>query len=168
MALVTPPNYENIAGPLVFLAGPIQGAYDWQKDAIQMISSRAPELYIASPRRQIKAIGEFADEMYNEQVDWETYHLRRAGENGVVLFWLAKEIEHRCDRAYAQTTRFELAEWMMRHIKVGANIVVGIEAGFTGSKYILRRFSQDCPEVPIATTLEDTCNKAIQLRPTQR
>lgn len=53
--------------------------------------------------------------MYNEQVDWETFHLRKAGENGCVLFWLAKE---------------EV---------------------------------QDCPEVPICDSLEETCEQAVKL-----
>jgi len=162
--LILPPTYLNqIDKPLIFLAGPIQGADDWQKEATKIIHSTASELYIASPRRHIQTKGEFTQDMYNEQVDWETYHLRKAGENGVVLFWLAKEFEHRCGRAYAQTTRFELGEWKMRHETDGSKIVVGIERGFTGSKYVIRRFSQDCPEVPICHSLEDTCRKAINI-----
>jgi hypothetical protein len=100
--------------------------------------------------------------MYNEQVDWETYHLRKAGENGAILFWLAKESEHRCDRAYAQTSRGELFEWKKEHEYKGANLVVGIEEEFTGARYIRRRFSQDCPDVPICSTLKETCKKAIE------
>jgi hypothetical protein len=162
--LILPPNYlKQIDAPIIFLAGPIQGAEDWQNDAIRFIHSNAPELYIASPRRPIKTKGEFTQEIYNEQVDWETYHLRETGENGVVLFWLAKEFEHRCDRAYAQTTRFELAEWKMLHERDGSKLVLGIEDGFVGSRYIIRRFSQDCPEVPILHSLEDTCREAIKL-----
>jgi len=162
--LILPPTYlEKIEGPLIFLAGPIQGAYGWQDKAIDIIRSSAPELYIASPRRQMKTLGDFTVDMYNEQVDWETHHLREAGEYGVVMFWLAKEFEHRCERAYAQTSRFELAEWKMRHERDGANIVVGIEDGFTGSRYIRRRLSQDCPRVPICSTLEKTCQEAIRL-----
>lgn len=162
--LILPPNYlQTIDAPLIFLAGPIQGADDWHKNAIQILSCKAPELYIASPRRQIETKGDFTKEMYNEQVDWETYHLRKAGENGVVLFWLAKEFEHRCDRAYAQTSRFELAEWKMRHERDGSKIVVGIENGFSGGRYLIRRLSQDCPDVPINDCLEETCNSAIKL-----
>lgn len=107
--------------------------------------------------------GDFATNLYNEQVDWETYHLRKAGENGVVLFWLAKEHEHKCERAYAQTTRFELSEWKMRHERDGAKLVVGIEEGFTGAKYLVRRFTQDCPDVPLCSTLEETIGHAIRL-----
>ncbi|MEK6899750.1 MAG: nucleoside 2-deoxyribosyltransferase domain-containing protein [Nanoarchaeota archaeon] len=158
------PEYEAIEGPLIFLAGPIQGAYRWQDDAIRIISQSAPELNIASPRRSSERShdGNFSTEMYAEQVDWETCHLRRAGKDGVILFWLAKESEHLCDRAYAQTTRFELAEWKMRHERDGANLVIGIESGFTGAKYIKRRFSQDCPEVSICSTLEATCEEAVR------
>jgi len=164
MKLILPPAYlRQVDAPLIFLAGPIQGTYDWQKDAINIIQNSAPEVYIASPRKQIDLGGEFTQELYNEQVDWETYHLRKAGETGVILFWLAREAEHRCDRAYAQTTRFELAEWKMRHERDGSKIVVGIETGYTGSKYILRRFSQDCPEIPILHSLEDTCREAISV-----
>jgi len=117
------PNYINsIDGPVIFLAGPIQGAADWQTDAIQIINKHAPDLYVASPRQTIKSLSDFTKEMYNTQVDWETYHLREAGKNGVVLFWLAKEFEHRCNRAYAQTTRFELAEWKLRHERDRSNL----------------------------------------------
>ncbi len=96
-------------------------------------------------------------------VDWETFHLRNAGWNGVVLFWLAKEFEHDCKRAYAQTSRFELGEWKVIHERDGSNLVVGIEEGFTGDRYIKRRLPQDCPEVPILSTLEETCEKAVEL-----
>ena len=157
------PEYKTIYGPLIFLAGPIQGAYVWHEQAIDTIQSLDNRINIASPRRRAKHEGEFTQDMYNEQVDWETHHLRRAGKEGAVLFWLAKEHEHVCYRAYAQTSRFELAEWKMRHERDKINLVVGIEEGFTGYRYIRRRFSQDCPDVPILSTLEETCEKAVEL-----
>ncbi|MBT4539747.1 hypothetical protein HOI26_03750 [Candidatus Woesearchaeota archaeon] len=159
--ILLPPNYDTLEGPLVFLAGPIQGAYNWQNDAIKTIQDLAPELNIASPRKNIIKKGKFTQEMYNEQVDWETYHLKKAGEDGVILFWLAKESEHISRRAYAQTSRAELFEWKVKHERDGTNLVVGIEDGFSGAKYIQRRFPQDCPEIPICSTLEDTCLKAV-------
>jgi len=88
--------------------------------------------------------------------------LRRASTEGCILFWLAKEYEHICDRAYAQTTRFELAEWKIRHERDATKLVVGIEEGFTGAKYIKRRLFQDCPLVPINYSLEQTCKEAIK------
>lgn len=161
--LILPPNYIEIDSPVIFLAGPIQGAPDWQARAIEIIKKLGSGLYIASPRRGVEKKGEFTREMYNAQVDWETYHLRKAGENGTILFWLAKEENHLCRRAYAQTSRFEIAEWKIRHERDNSNIVIGIEEGFSGEKYIRRRFSQDCPEVSICSNLEETCKEAIRL-----
>jgi hypothetical protein len=156
--LVRPPVYLDLNGPLVFLAGPIQGAADWQDDAISYLTRQAPGLSIASPRRSYPP-GTFE---YGVQVDWETHHLRRAAQQGVILFWLAAEKEHDCTRSYAQTTRFELAEWKVRHERDGVRLVVGIEEEFSGARYIRRRFGQDCPAVPILSSLEDACRRAIE------
>jgi hypothetical protein len=154
--LISPVQYPKIDGPLVFLAGPIQGSANWQLGAVHYLHQLDPKLHIANPRRDYLS-GEF---VYDEQVDWETHHLCRAGECGVILFWLACETEHSCDRAYAQTTRFELAEWKVRHERDGSRLVVGIDATFTGAKYIKRRFAQDCPRIVVCSTLEETCRIA--------
>jgi hypothetical protein len=156
--ILLPPVVLDVTGPLIFLAGPIQGAPDWQGEAIPLLRGLLPEVHIASPRRPY-APGEFE---YAAQVDWETHFLRRAAAHGVILFWLAREADHRCDRAYAQTTRFELAEWKMRHERDGTRLVVGIDRGFTGGKYILHRLGQDCPGIPLLATLEATCRAAIE------
>ena len=156
--LVLPPEYCKLEGPVIFLAGPIQGAPDWQSQAIAIIREIAPWINIASPRR------DYFDEdcVYEEQVDWETHYLRRAAENGLILFWLAKEAHHVCERAYAQTSRFELGEWKVWHEKDKVRLVVGLEEGFTNSRYIVRRLSQDCPSVPILGSLTETCIWAIK------
>ncbi len=154
--LIIVPHEAEISGPLVFLAGPIQGAEDWHSQAIAQLRALNPRLNIASPRGEYPP-GTFD---YGHQVDWETKHLRRAAENGVILFWLAKEKEHSCERAYAQTTRFELAEWKMHHERDGVRLVVGIEEGFSNERYIRRRLTQDCPRIPLCATLEETCAAA--------
>ena len=64
---------------------------------------------------------------FDEQVDWETHHLRRAAERD------------------------------------GVKVVVGIEDRFSGAKYIRRRFGQDCPDVPIVATLEETCRAVVEI-----
>lgn len=160
--LILPPAYVPINAPLIFLAGPIQGAYDWQDEAAEKILAIAPKVYIASPRRNTAYKGEFTPQMFYEQVDWETYHLRKAGEDGVIMFWLAKEFEHFCSRAYAQTTRFELGEWKVRHERDGVKLVVGMEQGFTNYGYIARRLSKDCPGIHICSSLEGTCEEAVR------
>ncbi|MBI4751633.1 MAG: hypothetical protein HY774_24390 [Acidobacteria bacterium] len=155
--VILPPTHLQIDGPLVFLAGPIQGAH-WQDTAIEYLSRIAPDLHIASPRRTYFD-GEF---VYEAQVDWETTFLRRAAQNGVVMFWLAKEVHHQCDRAFAQTTRFELGEWKVRHEQTACKLVVGIEDGFTNARYIRRRFAQDCPSITIFDSLEATCRQVVK------
>jgi len=88
--------------------------------------------------------------------------LRKAGSNGVIMFWLAKEKEHISTRAYAQTSRFELSEWKLRHEIYRSKLIVGIEEGFSNTHYIKRRFSQDCPDVPIFDSLEATCERVVK------
>ena len=158
--LILPPQYVDTQNaPIIFLAGPIQGAPLWQTQAIALLQDLMPEAYIASPRKEYLE-GTF---VYAEQVDWETHHLNLAAQNGVVLFWLAQEMMHFPERAYAQTSRFELGEWKVKHERDGINLVVGIEEGFSNERYIRRRLTQDCPEVTICSTLEATCQQAIKL-----
>lgn len=157
--LLTPTDYPPVVGPLAFLAGPIRGAPDWQAVAAGLLHTARPDLHVASPRR-VCLPGTFD---YAAQVDWETHHLRRAAADGVILFWLTREAEHRCDRAYAQTTRFELAEWKVRHERDGVRLVVGIEDGFSGARYVRRRLGRDCPGVPLCGSLEEACRAAVRV-----
>ena len=150
-----------LSGPLIFLAGPTW-TVDWQREAIDLLGRIAPDVHVASPRRPIDPQADFDPGAYAAQVDWESEHLQRAARRGAVLFWLAAERNHRCDRAYAQTTRFELAEWKERHRIDGAPLALGIEPGFTGARYIRRRFAQDCPAVTIRDDLESTCRDALR------
>jgi hypothetical protein len=156
--LLQPPEIVEVAGKVLFLAGPIQGAPDWQAEASHIIRQRATNLTIASPRKAYGP-GEF---VYERQVDWETHYLRRAAALGGILFWLAKQVQETPGRAYAQTSRFELGEWKRRHETESVLFVVGVEKGFGNERYIRRRLAQDCPEVPIMTSLEDTCLKALE------
>ena len=117
---------------------------------------------IASPRQPLESGHDFPPDKYDEQVDWETHYLRRAASNGAILFWLAKEAVPHPERAYAQTTRFELGEWKELSTRSGANLILGIEEGFPGARYIERRIGQDLPKVPLCSTLEETCTVAIE------
>jgi hypothetical protein len=158
-AVLLPTTISPVDGPLVFLAGPIQGAPHWQADGIRWFAEYAPTIAVASPRR-VDRSREFD---YAAQVDWETHHLRRAAADGVILFWLAREVESVPGRAYAQTTRFELAEWKVRHERDGVRLAVGIEDGFSGARYIRHRFGQDCPQVPLVSSLAEVCAAAAGL-----
>lgn len=163
--LIVAPEHAEVDGPVIFLAGPIQGATSWQDDAVTILRGMGDGFAIASPRRPWDVHKEFTTGMYNEQVDWETRWLRRAAAGGVILFWLARERRHDCGRAHAQTTRFELAEWKECARRGEVQMAIGIDEGFTGARYVRRRFAQDCPQVPLCATLEETCRAAVERLP---
>ena len=108
--VITPPNFGPVDGPLVYLAGPIEGAPDWQSEALERLLSLDPSLNVANPRRPL-APGE---ELASEQIDWETGYLRRAEQHGAILFWMAAERDHVPWRAYAQVARAQLFECKAR------------------------------------------------------
>src|SRR6185369_15863792 len=88
-------NQQDGDSPLVFLAGPILGADDWQSQAVKSIHDKNPNIIIANPRRDKWETDEPAHE-FEVQVVWETNHLRLASAYGGIMFWLAKETSHIC------------------------------------------------------------------------
>lgn len=160
--VIIAPNYIKINGPLIFLAGPIQGAPDWQSRAIEIFKKMKP-VHVASPRRPIKFFGDFAEKDYHAQVEWEHHYLDYAAKNGVTMFWLANAIRHIPGRAYAQTTRFELGEAVARHYLKGIKVVVGIEKGFSSERYLRKTIGSKAPDIPIPDLLEETCRRAVGL-----
>ena len=159
--IIKPPTHVEIDGPSVFLAGPIRGSADWQEKAIGLIQGLASWLHVTSPRRP--GFLELSPKEYFEQVDWEHHYLDLAARHGVTLFWLSRETEHVCSRAYAQTTRFELGEAMMRHRTEGARLVVGWEDGFSNRRYLEYTLRKKAPEAVLARSLEETCEQAVRL-----
>ena len=160
--ILIPPEYKELSGPSIFLAGPIQGAPDWQAEAIEILKKISSVVHITSPRRPARALGEFSEKDYHGQVEWEHHYLDYAAEHGVILFWLAKEAEQIAGRAYAQTTRFELGEAIARHYLKGIKVVVGIEKGFSNERYLRKTIKEKAPNVPMLNTLEDTCRVAVK------
>jgi len=158
------PNYSNTSyivdneDVVVFLAGPIQGAPNWQDELIEKITSGFSKMsfnkniIICSPRR-----GAMEDTFeYNEQVNWESYHLDLAAKNGVIVFWLPVEEVHIEGRSYAQTTRFEIGEWFGKGQSIpNFKIVVGAEVGFSGARYILKKFCDSYPRFVINGSLDE-------------
>jgi hypothetical protein len=163
MTLHLPPDSQPVTRPLIFLGGPIQGAADWQARAIALIAAEEPNVDIASPRRQSVTKGDFTEADYLAQVNWEHMHLDIASKRGVILFWLAAESVPIPGRSYAQTTRYELAEAVTNHLHGGGPVVIGIEKGFHGSRYIRLSVGKKAPDVPIVDSLEEACHRAVAL-----
>ncbi len=133
MELITPTspekNYSN--KKIVFLAGPIKGAPDWQARAIKDLADL--DIYVANPRRE--NVQNFNLDL---QVDWESKFLALAD---VIMFWIPPKVADVAGRDYAQTTRFELSEWSAKthYNREYKKIVVGIDNAFFGKSYIVKR-----------------------------
>ena len=157
--VLRPPDIIDVDSPVIFLAGPIQGAANWQSQAIEIIHNLDNGIVVASPRKDY-AEGTF---VYEKQVDWETHYLNTAAKLGAIVFWLASQATVTPGRAYAQTSRFELGEWKSKHEQEGTLLVVGIDEGFGNARYIRHRLTQDCPDVPILDSIEETMATTVDL-----
>ena len=147
--------------PFIFLGGPIQGAPDWQAEAILIIHKINPEVLVASPRRPA-----FPPNAFEEQVRWERHYLDIAGEphsRSAIMFWFPKEEVAVPGRAYAQTSRWEVATWKERHKTLGSQVVIGIEEGFSGGRYMKSMLDAENPDIPLLNSLEETCKRAVSL-----
>lgn len=160
--ILFPPKMISLLGPTVFLAGPIKGSERWQDEAIKYLSQKAPDINIASPRKSLDRAKDYTENDYIIQADWESHYLRQSANNGVILFWFAKETTHYCKRPFARTTRIEFGEWMAHHELEGTNLVVGFETSFDGDKYIRHRL-KDYPKVKVAEKLRDALDLVIEM-----
>ena len=125
----------------VFLAGPIQGAPNWQ--------NTLPEINGVtwiSPRRD-KVNGTLEEDDFSFQVQWEQKGL---AISDIVLFWIPNPIEEIPGRDYAQTTRMELLE----NLALGKKVILGIEEGIHASRYMTFK-AREYGIKKVHNTLED-------------
>lgn len=154
--ILSPPKIESISNKLLFLAGPIQGATDWQSVAINKLKNC--DITIANPRK-VYLDNDFD---YEKQVLWESFYLNFAD---IIVFWLPVEYEKIEGRSYAQTTRFELAEWLTKQSLNHTNkkLIVGIENGFSGKRYIETRIKHDYKNVSFFDTFDEVILKTREV-----
>jgi len=160
--VILPKTYvENIDKPLIFLAGPIRDARDWQEPTINYITSNNKDVIIANPRWDASeyiwnlAIGGRID-YFKRQRAWERHYLDIAKHNGAVLFWLAN--------APGLMTRLELGQMMTRYkFDKSTKFCVGGEKEFMDIETIKYELSIYAPDKKIFETLEETCQEAIKL-----
>lgn len=127
------PGGEKKENIYVFLAGPIQDAPEWQKEMPVI-----PGITWLNPRRMVIDRKTFD---WNNQVKWETEALRIAD---YILFWVPLPEKGYSSlpegRDYAQTTRMELLENLVR--RGGKNIILGIEEGVHAKRYMEYKYKQ--------------------------
>jgi hypothetical protein len=149
--------------PVYFLAGPIQGAPNWQADASEYIKAHVPgrNTHIANPRREVMN----SRFIYDQQVGWEKRYLRRAAQWGAMIFWLAAQdrtLPYRKGRAYAQTTRMEFGRaigWLDYDSDV--KISLGIDPGYEGSEDYYLHTAREYSML-VFDTLENTVDHALK------
>jgi len=134
--------------PDIFIAGPISGAEDWQKQAEKLLENieRDEELITANPRRPegIPRVGDIA----KEQITWEHRNLQLAR---VVMFYFVK--------GSGIITPLELGKELGR----GSPIVLGIDKSFDRPFDIETQALLEQPELPIYRTLDETVVAAAAL-----
>lgn len=152
----------------VFLAGPIEGTNSekmWQEEFITEIQKGIKDIkttkniIICSPRRLEKP----KNFVYEEQVNWESKYLELAGNQGIIVFWFAKETEKIQGRSFARTSRVEYGEWIGKSQLIKKiNMIVGYENGFDGFEYIEKKFTNTYPGNQIKTSKKDMIDEIIE------
>ena len=168
--LIIPKSYvSELNVPLIFLAGPIKGAPDWQNDAINILFSQESNLAIASPKKDIgnhllKYIAAGDNDYFQRQRAWERHYLDIAAKTGAILFWLPGEKEHNCHKVYGAMTRLELGQWMTNYKhNQSVRLCLGTDGKFPEMKTISYDLSLDAPNLSINMSLEETCRDALSL-----
>ncbi len=168
--VIIPKTYvKDIEAPLIFLAGPIKSAPNWQDEAIGFLLSQNTDLIIASPRRGVRDkivpyIAKGDENYFSRQRAWERYYLDIASKTGAILFWLPGEQEHNCEKVYGAMTRMEIGQWMTnyRHNN-SVRFCVGSDGRFPEMHIINFDLQLDAPDKKIFSSLEETCIEAVRL-----
>ena len=148
--IISPPEYRRLGEttPLVFLAGPVQGAPDWQTPLGERLLDARPHIAVASPRRtpenQARLVADKVDK--DGQVRWETEFRWRAQMFGVTVVYFAAQdhsLEYPAGRPYAQTSRIEAGEdLMLKRLRPEHRLVFGFDPEYAaqggGSESYLR------------------------------
>ena len=174
--LILPKIYvERLDDALIFLLGPIHGAPPWHEEAIRIIQSRDPSVYIASPHKHatsddLRGSMPGQDTVFSRQTLWERHYWQLAARTGCVLCWLPLQAYPRPDGGpYMRDTRGELGE-LRGSYKYDKNTTYVIGAQDRGSGRdadgvsVIRANEEDVnPQRVFYTTLEETCDAAIAL-----
>lgn len=163
MAKFVIPPQEGIADRTVFLAGPVQGTHDWQREAAMRLVDALPQpnIDIVSPRGLKELYVKPSPWLETEQqTPWEKRHLVRARENGCLAMWFAAQEFETPGRAFAQTSRIELgriAGWIDYDKDI--RFAIGIDPQYRGGNETYIRQLAEEHELPVASSLDELCAK---------
>lgn len=153
--LITPPHeFQDPDLPVVFLAGPIQGAPNWQHDIATQLLRSGFDMNIASPRRRDEDMESFTIE---RQVSWELDHIDAALRLGVLAINFAPQdhsLPYPAGRSYAQTTRWEAGAAILgqEFYNGRAQIVMRIDPHYRGGNEAYARIAAKRNGVPVVTS----------------
>lgn len=146
--LITP-KYGII--PSVFLAGPVRGAINWQREVIDCLYKHTEcRIDIFNPRVDSTIDEDFTEEEQAVQTAWETYYLNKAD---IIAFYLPAPAEN-AGRHYAKASRFELGEWAAKHKQLNKRLVVTMADDFPGNTYLRQKLAEYNVEIKGKTLLD--------------
>lgn len=162
---------------IYFLAGPILGGGNWQKDAIKMLEQKDPGCYVVCPWDWYQPHELYASSIPQDKLlalkhkEWTTYYMELSAKYGSLIFWLPCEKQHTDN--YIRDTYYQLKLWGNSYSKNWAiyNITIGAEGKFPSLSIIKKNWLEDSkiqpsyptniPETLFYTTIEDTIIGAI-------
>lgn len=165
--------YPEAIEPTIFLAGPIQGAPDWQAEALNLLEAAYHEgaypglrdLHVCNPRAP-----EPLSHSYEVQVAWEKAGLRRARQYGAILFWFAAKddrLPYESGRAYAQTSRVEVGRVFGWRDYDDVQVLLGIDPAYQGgsARYLRAMADEVHPAfgpMKVHDSLQAVCSAAVE------
>jgi hypothetical protein len=130
-----PTEYEG-SGPMLFLAGGVSDAENWQQCLLRLLPQG--EYTVLNPRRFEFPVGDNIAEV--QQIEWEVQHLRRAT---LAAFWFPPQ-------TLCPIALFELGLCSAST----RPIVVGTDPNYARRLDVEVHLRLDRPDLMIATTLE--------------
>lgn len=148
-----PPNRVPENHDFIFLAA---GCLR-QREAVQLIHSAKPEIYIACLAESPPFHRGRESEVFNA---WSEYHLRSAWNRGVALFWLDQTGTADGDWVQNQFARTLREYHRLFHTRRQVRVVVGIDPRLQG---IRQGFQQTNPDLILYASLPDVCRAAANM-----
>ncbi len=174
MKIILPITHAKPEFPLIYLAGPIRSAPEWQDEAIELLLSVMPDCTVANPRRYVsKTLQEYVakgdNAFFPRQRAWERHYMEIATEKdgekpkGVLLFYLPAEEKHDHNKAYGHMTQYELGEWITRYeLNPEISMVIGADQRYPELDTLAYDISSRT-NLKILSGLEETVREAVRI-----